>query len=363
VLKHTLHLSFDPTDKIGMVLVRPVQASDLEQLFALAALTGVGLTTLPQDRDYLAKRIRNSQRAFESIPDKPGGESYLFVMEDLDSHTVVGTSGIASKVGGFEPFYSYAIESVTFHSDVIAVHKEVPLLKLHEEHDGPAEVGTLFLHPSFRKNGNGRMLQLVRFLFMAEHPEAFEKIVVSEMRGVSDEQGRSPFWDAIGRHFFDIDFRRADYLSIVNKRFIADLMPRHPIYIPLLPPEAQAVVGVPHEQSRPAVKNLEAEGFTFANEVDIFDAGPVYACQREKIRTVRQSQLAVAREIVERVEGERFMIATSGKEFRAVHAGVERVQDGVRLDVECARALGVGEGEKVRIAPMTSPSGFGSRQG
>ena len=223
------------TDKISMVVVRPVQASDLDQLEALAALTGVGLTTLPQDRDYLARRIRMSERAMSAIPDKPSGESYLFVMEDLSTQTIIGTSGIVSKVGGFEPFYSYRIEKSLFHSDVIGVNKEVPILALHEEHDGPAEIGTLFLHPSFRHGGNGRLLQLVRFLFMAEHPDAFERTVVSEMRGVSDDQGRSPFWNAIGRHFFDIDFRRADYLSIVNKRFIADLMPDHPIYIPLLP--------------------------------------------------------------------------------------------------------------------------------
>jgi arginine N-succinyltransferase len=338
-----------------MVVVRPVSSADLDQLCDLAALTGVGLTTLPQDRQYLSKRIRNAQRAFESIPDKPGGESYLFVMEDLATHKIVGTSGMVSKVGGFEPFYSYAIEKAVFHSDVIAVNKEVPLLKLHEQHDGPAEIGTLFLHPDFRHGGNGRLLQLVRFLFMAEFPDAFEKIVVSEMRGVSDEQGHSPFWDAIGRHFFDIDFRRADYLSIVNKRFIADLMPRHPIYIPLLPADAQRVIGQPHEASKPAVKNLEAEGFRFANEVDIFDAGPVYSCARENIRTIRESRRAMLKEIVQQVESERFMIATSGKEFRAVQGNVLVAQDGVTVDAETANALELNVGEQIRFSPMSKP--------
>ena len=335
-----------------MVLIRPVIPADLDQLEALAALTGVGLTTLPQNRQYLANRIRHSQRAIESIPDKPGGESYLFVMEDLATRKIIGTSGIVSKVGGFEPFYSYAIEKTRFHSDVISVNKEVPLLKLHEQHDGPAEIGTLFLHPDFRHGGNGRLLQLVRFLFMAEHPDAFEKTVVSEMRGMSDEQGHSPFWDAIGRHFFDIDFRRADYLSIVNKRFIADLMPRHPIYIPLLPQAAQDVIGVPHEQSKAAVKNLEAEGFAFANQVDIFDAGPVYSCEREKIRTIRQSRCAVVREIVEQVESEKFIIAANGKEFRACQGEADFVQDEVRIDRASAAALQVCQGEIVRIASI-----------
>ena len=335
-----------------MVLVRPVQAGDLDQLEKLAALTGVGLTTLPQDRTYLAKRIGQSERAMQAMPDRPGGESYLLVMEELATQAIVGTSGIVSKVGGFEPFYSYRIEKSLFHSDAIRVHKEVPILKLHEEHDGPAEIGSLFLHPDFRHGGNGRLLQLVRFLFIAEHPDAFERAIVSEIRGVSDEQGRSPFWDAIGKHFFDIDFRRADYLSIVNKHFIAELMPDHPIYIPLLPKEARDVIGVPHEQSKAAVKNLEAEGFAFANEVDIFDAGPVMKCDRDQIRTIRQSRVATVREIADEVHSPRYMLAVSGKEFRACQGEIELDGEGVRIAKQNADALHARIGDIVRFAPM-----------
>src|SRR5207247_1376439 len=156
------------------------------------------------------------------------GESYLLVMEDHDTRAVVGACGIVSKVGGFEPFYAYKIERVLFESSVINVRKEVPILRLHEEHDGPCEIGSLFLHPDYRKGGNGRLLQLVRFLFIAEHPDAFEQTIVSEIRGVCDDNGQSPFWNVLGKHFFDIDFPQADYLSVVNKKFIADLMPDHP---------------------------------------------------------------------------------------------------------------------------------------
>ena len=37
--------------------------------------------------------------------DNPKGESYLFVMEN--NNELVGICGIISKVGGFEPFYTY----------------------------------------------------------------------------------------------------------------------------------------------------------------------------------------------------------------------------------------------------------------
>ena len=118
---------------------------------------------------------------------------------------------------------------------MLNVRKDVRTLTLVEEHNGPCEIGSLFLHPDYRRDGNGRLLSLSRFLFMAEHRQRFEPQVIAEMRGVIDDQGRSPFWDAVGKHFFEIDFPKADYLSMVNKKFIADLMPRHPLYVPLLP--------------------------------------------------------------------------------------------------------------------------------
>src|SRR5438477_9207498 len=133
-----------------MVLVRPVGMSDLDGLVELASLAGVGLTTLPKDRGLLAQRINKSVESLRKFAERPGGETYLFVMEDLAARRVVGACGIVSKVGGFEPFYGYRIETSLFESKVINVHKEVPILKLVEEHDGPCEIGSLFLHPDWR---------------------------------------------------------------------------------------------------------------------------------------------------------------------------------------------------------------------
>jgi len=339
-----------------MVIVRPVTMEDLDALGELAGLAGVGLTTLPKDRALLAKRIERSEASFRKFADRPGGESYLFVMEDLAVRRVVGACGIVSKVGGFEPFYGYRIETQLFESNVIGVHKEVPILKLHEEHDGPAEIGSLFLHPDWRHGGNGRLLQLVRFLFMAEHPDLFETTVLSEIRGVQNERGHSPFWDALGRHFFGLDFAEADRLSVVNKKFIAELMPDHPIYIPLLPADAQAVIGRPHKDSERAVKNLEAEGFRFANMVDIFDAGPVLSCPRDEIRTVRDSRRTVVSAISnEPVEGPEYMIGTTSETFRACKECAALTRDGVRISAELAAALQLQMGDPVRVVEFSPP--------
>jgi arginine N-succinyltransferase len=332
-----------------MLVIRPVTSSDLEQFFGLAELTGVGLTNLPKDRELLSKRIRQSEAAFAHIPDHPHGESYLFVMEDPEAGKIVGASGIMSKVGGYQPFYEYKIETQLFESKIINVRKEVPILMLVTEHDGPAEVGSLFLHPDYRKDRNGRFLQSVRFLFMAERPQAFEPTVVSEIRGVLDEQGHSPFWDALGRNFFGIDFAEADRLSVVNKKFIADLMPRHPIYVPLLPKSAQAVIGQPHPESARAIKNLETEGFKFANMVDIFDAGPVYSCMRDEIRTVAKSRRAGVVEISDSIEGAgSYMVCTTNGVFRAVKGLAKETAGGMILSSAVAQALNVSRGDVLR---------------
>jgi arginine N-succinyltransferase len=346
-----------------MVLIRPVSIADLDQLLALAEQAGVGLTTLPGDRDLLKRRILKSQRSIDNIPDKPGGESFLFVMVEIDSGKIIGASGVVTKVGGFEPFYAYRVESQPLDSDFLKVHKDISVLHLVREHDGPAEVGSLFLSPDYRRKDYGRFLQLVRFLFVAEYSQAFEPVVVSELRGVIDANGHSAFWDAVGKHFFEIDFPRADYLSVVNKKFIADLMPRHPIYVPLLPEAAQRVIGKVHDSSLPALKNLEAEGFKFSGMVDIFDAGACVSCRRDDIRTVRSSRTVVVESITDgEIESPTYMIGSFSPAFRATMGPVKTLEDDkVSIPSAVAKVLGVTTGSSVRCTTLRAEAAVQGR--
>jgi arginine N-succinyltransferase len=338
-----------------MVIIRPVHPDDIESLMDLASQTSFGLTTLPHDRPLLKRRIKESQRGFSRMADKPGGETYLFVMEDLEKKRVVGTAGIVSKVGGFEPFYSYRIESTVAESKMLKVRKEISALHLVEEHNGPSEIGSLFLAPEARKGANGRLLSLSRFVFIADHREFFDPVVLAEMRGVIDEKGGSVFWDALGRHFFDIDFPKADSLVMKDKQFIADLMPKHPIYIPLLPKTAQDVIGRVHSETVPAIKLLESEGFAFTGMVDIFEAGPIVSCATDEIRTVRDSRASSIHKIAAKdLESDLFIISnTYSQGFRATAAPLNLVPGkGIEITRETAQALALKKGDAVRIAPL-----------
>jgi arginine N-succinyltransferase len=212
-----------------MVIIRPVAPTDLASLLDLSSKTGVGLTTLPNDEDILRRRIAESQHGFARMADKPGGETYLFVMEDLGTGAVVGTSGLFSKVGGYEPFYAYRVETTTHESKALKVKKAIKTLHLVMEHNGPSEIGSLFLAPEYRKGINGRLLSLSRFVFIADHRQFFDPVTLAEMRGVIDDKGGNVFWDALGHHFFEVSLSKADSMVMKDKRFIADLMPKHPI--------------------------------------------------------------------------------------------------------------------------------------
>ena len=161
------------------------------------------------------------------------------------------------------------------------------------DHDGASEVGGLFLHPDLRTGGLGHLLARSRYLFVAQHRARFGDRMLAELRGVLDDDGSSPFWEAIGAKFFGMAFTDADRFNAVHgNQFIADLMPKHPIYIALLPKAARGVIGQPHPKGRGALAMLEAEGFAYDNYVDIFDGGPTVTARTDQLRTIREARRA-----------------------------------------------------------------------
>jgi len=341
------------------MLIRPVEERDLDQLHELAQLTQYGLTTLPKERAVFEKRVRQSLRAFEDLDDAdPQGQLYLFVMEEPSTHKVVGTCGIVSKVGGFKPFYAFRLETEIQESKTLGSRHKHRVLHLIKNHDGPTEIGSLFLHPDFRGGGNGRILSLSRFLFLAEYPKLFEQEVIAEMRGVVDAAGHSPFWEALGVHFFGIDFPNADMLSLINKDFIEELIPRHPVYLDLLSPEAQASVAEVHPNTVPARRLLESEGFAYDYLVDIFEAGPVLHCPLADIRTVKQSRNVAIIAVERTIEKDALWAIVSTKDhfFRASGGKVLDTPEGLTIEQSVADALQVTVGQTVRFAPIKSMS-------
>lgn len=339
-----------------MLVLRPIRATDLSGLVSLAKSTGGGLTTLPPDEEFLADRIESSLHAFNPRVRQPRGEFYLFALEDTATAELVGVSGIASRVGGFDPWYSYEIRSERFAHKPLKVVKEVPVLHLRQEHRGSSEICSLFLRADRRRGGTGRLLSLGRFHFIGAFPKRFTDEIIAEMRGYIDQTGKSPFWEALGRHFFPIDFYAADVLSgLGEKEFIADLMPRHPIYIPLFAPEVQAAIGKVHHETEPALALLLAEGFARTNEVDIFDAGPLVRGRVDQLRTVRQTRTCKVKSAAAKIaDGAPLLLLANGAlDFRATLGAVMENPDGsVSISAATAEALHLDVGDKLFISPL-----------
>jgi len=334
-----------------MLRVRPAVDADLDPLYALILRSDDGLTSLKITREQLHDRLESSTFAFRRQSQKMTGLPYVFVMEDIESGAVVGTSSIYSKVGGYEPFYAYKIEKSIHQSKELGVYREIDVLHLQKVHDGPTEIGSLFLLPEYWGKGNGKLLSLSRFLYMADFPERFDAITIAEMRGVIDRQGRSPFWDALGSHFFQIEFPRAVMLLTVSKNFVADLMPTHPIYLPLLPQDARVVVGQVHQDTRPALAMLQKQGFTYQGFVDIFDGGPVVHATTAKILTIANSRRSSLGRIGAVESTTPQVVSRVGSQFSAVIGPVDHHGEEAVLGPEMASALNLRVGDLLRIAP------------
>ena len=274
-----------------MLVVRAIQENDLDGLMDLARQAGDGMTTLKPDAEMLGKRVEVACASFAGrIP--PEQRDYLFVLEEPASKRLVGVCAIKSAVGLEEPFYNYRIGTLVHSSNELKVFSRMETLYLSNDLTGCAELCSLFLHPDYRTGHNGRLLSKCRFLFIAQFPHLFEQKLIAEMRGFLHEDGRSPFWDSLGRHFFKMDFNRADDISSLGKKsFIAELMPRHPLYVAYLPDEAQQAIGKVHMATAPARRLLEQEGMYYEGYVDIFDAGPVLQARIAELRGVRESEL------------------------------------------------------------------------
>lgn len=338
-----------------MLVIRPIQHSDYPVLWQIAEESGAGFTSLPLNEEKLKAKIARSEQSFAVPTETVGDQGYLFVLEDTFTGEIVGTAGIEASVGLQTPLYHFHKSTVVHHSNELNVFKQVAVLTMCNDYTGVSEICTLYLREPYRQGLNGRFLSKVRFLFMAEHMQRFSKLVIAEMRGVADDEGLPPFWKWLQSYFFSIDFPTADYLiGVGNKGFIADLMPRHPIYVNLLPESAQQVIGEVHQYTKPALKLLENEGFFHRGYVDLFDAGPTVECQLRQIKSVQLSRRVKV--CIAKVSGHQTLAIcnTETENFRAVFSKDAALNDHEELCLsqELADALHVQAGDFVRILPL-----------
>ena len=329
-------------------VIRPSREDDLEHLYEMAKLTGGGFTNLPADRDALQGKLATSAKAFANAGDALVDETFVLVLENTETGAVRGTCQLMTQVGQQWPFYSYRLNTLTQYSQELDRTVRAEMLSLSTDLEGCSEVGGLFLHPNERAGGLGLLLARSRYLFIAMHRARFADRVLAELRGIIDDRGGSPFWDGVAGRFFGMSFQEADYFNAINgNQFIADLMPKHPVYIAMLDDDAREVIGLPHPTGRAAMRMLEKEGFRYEGYVDIFDGGPTMLARTDDVVSVAD---AAARTLANsRLDGGEKALLATGRltDFRCCYGTRSVDGDGIAVDEGAAATLKVGDGDTV----------------
>lgn len=339
-----------------MNIIRPAVSTDIDALYRLAQRVSPGMTTFPPNKQVLEQKIALSEQSFSSTTQ---GDNYLMVLEDTSSGQLFGTAGVYANIGIKTPFYSFAMLTRTQQSYELNLRVSSQTLHLVNAYAGDTEIGTLILDPAIRGKGVGKLVAKSRYMLLAQFKARFGSRIMAELRGWSDENAISPFWENVGKFFFKgLSYEQADLLSATtNNQFIADLMPVHPIYVDMLSQHAKAVIGKPHDLGKFALSMLLKEGFRFENIVDIFDAGPTVHAKIDDIETVFNSDEYSVGSIGKPViSAKRCLVCnTVIEQFRVIETvvGFDTNQN-IVLTEQDATQLFVSAGDRIRLYPLES---------
>lgn len=341
-----------------MYVLRPIQESDEKAFIDLAFSAHSGITSLPKNKTLLKNKLQKSLESFNNKDLSTKNDLYLFVLEEIEQQILVGTSGIFSTGERVSPSYYYQINQEPPLKEAI---QNYPLryrqyLKLVSHIESCTELCSLFLHPDHRKGGVGKLLSLARFLFIASHPLRFNNSLVANLRGIIDENGKSPFWETIGRHFLNVEFDTTQELVQIDTSIAKSILPENPIYTSLISRKAQQVIGIPHEHSVPAQKMLEKQSFKFINEIDPFDGGPKLETTFEKIPMILNSHVSKIEKIVNKIDSlDTYFLCKNHIQFRGCYGKIIATNDKeLTIDQVSAKALKVNIGDSIRFYKVIS---------
>lgn len=333
-----------------MIVVRPIAKDDFPAYLKLAFRSQINFLTLPKSEKLLERRFERALHSFSEPKPLPEKQFYLFVAEDTLTKKLLGVSAISATSGDSELLFFFRKEYLSVNSPLAGVVKKVGVLNPVSYLHGPSEVGSLFVEPESRGTGVGKLLSLSRFLFAARFPERFTSSFIAELRGPIKD-GESLFWEAIGRHFYDVSFRDVQDMMNYGRSFISHFLPEYPIYIDLLPQEVQDSIGMVDKETEPALALLERLGFVCTSEIDVIDGGPKLMAKKEDIVPIRKSIAASVGRIDHiRANEPHYLIANEALDFRACFAPILWLTPtSIALSPETAAHLKLGLSDPVRI--------------
>ncbi|MCB0350441.1 MAG: arginine N-succinyltransferase [Bdellovibrionales bacterium] len=345
-------------------LVRGAAPDDLDDLHALARQ--FSLLNLPQDKKAIAQKIESSIAAFNGELKKDEAQ-YLFVIEDIEQKMVAGSSQVVAKHGApGEPSYSFEILKKERFSKDLGVGFIHQILRLKINEDGPTEIGGLVVDYGYRSRPEkiGKQVSLARFLYIGMYPDNFEENVYAQMAPPLTEEGRSEFWESLGRRFTGMPYQEADLLSQKNKEFIRSLFPEEDIYLCLLDAKARLVLGRVAQETQPALHLLESIGFSYMNEVDPFDGGPHLSAKAKNVSLIKNAKFLKIKNDQSCEYSEQGLIAICREKiFLAGQTACSVRGDEIYLPEKSMKTMELSPGETIYFTPTPSTKIKGRKSG
>jgi arginine N-succinyltransferase len=337
-----------------MFVIRPAILDDLPTLLKLAKM--VHFINLPADRDLLSAKVGRSRRSFAGEVDDIRAREFMFVLEDAASGEVVGTCSILGCVSWEgHPHIYLRTGRREYYSEDLRIGQVHSTLEIGTDESGPSEVGGLILAPGFRGRPErlGSLLSLIRFHFIGLHRDLFSSRILAEMMGPLTPDSGTPLWEYLGRRFINLSYREADLFSSRSKEFLLSLWPKGEVFVSLLPPEARALIGRVGEETEPAKRMLERQGFVDHGHVDPFDGGPYLEAVTEDIPLVQQTTTLRLGEVREPAGPLEAFVSHRGRGgFRATRSRCERHGDRIVLPEATVAALGAPADGAVGFTPL-----------
>ncbi|WP_036170682.1 arginine N-succinyltransferase [Massilia sp. 9096] len=341
-----------------MYVVRPVATADVGALETLLAASTPGVHTLPRTREKIAALVERSNASFAAHVDIPSEETYLFVLEDLETRELVGTAAIHASAGSNGTYFAFRNDVIQQVSRDLNISHSVHALTLCSELTAYSQLSGFTVSERARAGREAALLSRARLLYAVLAPHRFGDRFFVPLAGVTDDNGQSPFWDALGRKFFKMDFLDAERTigGARNRTLIVELMPHYPVYVPLLPGPAQAVMGQIHPSGELAFNLLAEEGFEADEYIDIFDGGPILQAHKHSLRSFSGAMVRKVANAEQRppTRGGKatmvdYAVACGERNFRAIVLACEPAEnsESVCLPPAAREALGVATGASV----------------
>ncbi|NDP59399.1 MAG: arginine N-succinyltransferase [Oxalobacteraceae bacterium] len=337
------------------MLVRPAAEADIAALVTLAAGATAGVHTLPKTRAAIERSVERSIASFAADVDMPADESYTFVLEDSRNGALLGTAALAATAGTNGTFFAFRNDVMQQVSRDLNISHSVHALTLCSGLTGHSQLSSFYVANA--DPASAALLSRARLMFAAVAPHRFGDRFFASLAGITDQVGHSPFWEALGRKFFQIDFLEAERLidGGRNRSLIIELMPHYPVYVPLLPGDAQAAMGQVHVEGELPLQILTDEGFEADEFIDIFDGGPILQAHKHALRAFTGSRQRRVMGSGGSAETATYLVSNiHQQQFRAVLCAAPAIDtsDSIALSAEARRSLQVAPGDTVHCVKL-----------